>query len=372
MRCQRAKALVARQDAFEQRLDQNIARLDDQLATLTRETKAAESAIAQALKLLQAQVMSKAARAELQHGLSRAVEAATDAQERSRAVASNLVAIASEVDSRAPLKALARLETSMQSQLAASASGASSGPILHAKRITAQPESALMPTHCLSCQQPPPTHPTTRRRTRLPTPQPDSARRQAGQRLLAGEPRRAASAVGRQTRPPMQEATLVPLPAPSPSPKAVPHDGLLRRTADLMRNPKLTYGVPPANETRKQTQLQLHMLAANRRRAASGLDGGGGGGGGEEQAAAGEAFHSQGGAFGRVEAVVEAAVEAHVRCCAAAWAEQERARGSARVGERWEFRSRLAARTDALRCEPREAPPIRGHHDKSTTSTPTG
>ena len=86
------------------------------------------------------------------------VEAATDAQERSRAVASNLVAIASEVDSRAPLKALARLETSMQSQLAASASGASSGPILHAKRITAQPESALMPTHCLSCQQPLPTY----------------------------------------------------------------------------------------------------------------------------------------------------------------------------------------------------------------------
>ena len=303
-----AKALVARQDAFEQRLDQNIARLDDQLATLTRETKAAESAIAQALKLLQAQVMSKAARAELQHGLSRAVEAATDAQERSRAVASNLVAIASEVDSRAPLKALARLETSMQSQLAASASGASSGPILHAKRITAQPESALMPTHCLSCQQPLPTYSHY-------SPPHETAYLPAG---LSLSPGRAASS-GRRTptrglgcgspdSPPDAGVDLgAAAGAVTLTGKSFHTMGSLRRDGvDLMRNPKLTYGVPPANETRKQTQLQLHMLAANRTAgSASGLDGGGGGGGGGG-AGGGRARPStaKGERFGRVEAVV--------------------------------------------------------------------
>ena len=302
-----AKALVARQDAFEQRLDQNIARLDDQLATLTRETKAAESAIAQALKLLQAQVMSKAAR-----GGAAAWPLARrgGCDRRAGAVASRGVEPRCNcVRGGQPSAAQGARAIGDEHAVAAcrKRERRASGPILHAKRITAQPESALMPTHCLSwssrcqrtshyspphedCLPPSRTQPVARPGSVFWPANPDARPRLWVLRLAP----RCRSRPWRRCR------------CRHPHRKVVPHDGLVeagRRRFDA--EPQANLRSAPANETRKQTQLQLHMLAANRtagcirarRRRRRRRRGGAGGGRARPSTAKGERF-------GRVEAVV--------------------------------------------------------------------
>lgn len=244
-------------------------RLDAAITALARETKAAEGAIAQALKLLQAQVMSKAARTELQHGLSRAMDAAFDAQERSRAVASSLVSIATDVDTRAPIDAVVRLESILHSQL--SSSGGGGGPLIASRRIMHDNRgSPLHPTHCLSCKQPLP-YTSHGHGGGDPAPPHEPLHHQAASRP---------SSSGRLSPPisPMRSPTrsgdASPLADTSPktdfgaasgyvalSGRSFHTSGSLRRDGtDMHRNAKLIYGVPPANETRRKTALQLQML----------------------------------------------------------------------------------------------------------------
>ena len=282
-----------------------VSRLDLQLGTLARETKAAESAIAQALKLLQAQVMSKAARAELQHGLASAMDTAHDAQERSRAVATSLVSIATDIDKRAPLEALARLEQTLQSNLAGSAT--IGGPMIHARRIDHR-DSPLQPTHCLSCKQPLPYRPQS------PPPH-QLATAPGGGRVACSSPPRSQAVMGhdgteasarhgmqqqQQPMQPMQPMHMHPAgaggSATASSLSVEPAGGaagfvalaghgfhtmgsLRRDGLDLSRNAKLTYGVPPANDQRKRMQLQLQLLSASPSSPSMRGSGGFGGGG---------------------------------------------------------------------------------------------
>ena len=212
-----------------------VDRLGAAMSALSRETKAAESAIAQALKLLQAQVTSKATRTELQHGLSRAMDAAFDAQERSRAVASSLVSLANDVDARAPLQALARLEHMVHSQVTGGVGGA---PILSAKRITTDHrDSHPQPSLCLSCKQPLPLAASAPLSHDVLY-HPSSPGGRAGDLASQGAPDgKAFQTIGSACR-----------------------DGT---RSDPSRTAKQLYGAPPANETRKRTALQLQMLAAN-------------------------------------------------------------------------------------------------------------
>ena len=228
------------------------------IASLQRESKAAEGAIAQALKLLQAQVMSKASRSELQHGMSRAMDAAFDAQERSRAVAASLVSVATDVDTRASGKDLYRLESFVQQViqqgggLGGGGGGGQGAPMLRMTRLNGggdNRDSPLQPTHCLACNQAL-TYP-------LPAEKPHETQY------------RPTSSHGRSsTSPPRDAGGRRSPPAVSSSRPRTPDDGSPRivgqqfwPTGGTDARAKMHYGKEPANELRKQTQRQLASMA---------------------------------------------------------------------------------------------------------------
>ena len=205
-----------------------MARLDTQIANLARETKAAEGAIAQALKLLQAQVMSKASRSELQHVLSTSMDAVDQAHEKTRA-------LAADVETRAPREAIGRLETFLKQQAHSAGS-----PIIVTQRVAPGSHriSPLLPTHCLSCKQALP--------YQTPPPMPHET---AGMPIAPT----ASTSCGPNARGELDSSL-----APSHGHVAVGH--FCASDAHMMRA-KLAYGKEPQNDTRRRTQQMLSQLS---------------------------------------------------------------------------------------------------------------
>ena len=143
-----AQSLLAQSSAHEA----EVKRIGSSLTSLSSESKSAEGAIAQALKLLQAQTVTKASRHEMRQAVARALEAALDGQERAREVAAAIERVEAVLPTKATKEELARLE-------AALAALAASGELQTREwgLATRQLDHVDSATHCLSCHQPLPT-----------------------------------------------------------------------------------------------------------------------------------------------------------------------------------------------------------------------
>jgi len=107
--------------------------------------KAIESAIGQAFKLLQAQVLSKASRRELHEALAKALDTSLDSQERLRMISSSLESLSEEVKTRASNEHVAELQKVLGKMRHLQEHGG-------ANKRQAQ-DDPLMPSMCLACNQ---------------------------------------------------------------------------------------------------------------------------------------------------------------------------------------------------------------------------
>lgn len=194
--------------------------------------------------------MTKASRTELQHGLQRATEAALDAQDRSKAVASDLLSVAFELDSRASHEAVARLEALVLGLPLPPASRLDkahrAAPVIRTQRAGAT-GTMLLPSHCLSCHQPLP-HP--------PSPPPPHETPKGGAPQAGGDsrssPQRAHSSMSAGTN--------------SMSAGVSMHASSTRlfypfKAADTSHHAKVAFGREPTHEVRKRMQQQLAASA---------------------------------------------------------------------------------------------------------------
>ena len=236
-----------------------LKRLADSHSQLNIKSKETEAAIAQALKLLQAQVVTKASREELREALGRALDASSASQERTREIADAVEKLSQEA--HRPGKGMG---------------GTNSRHMLTVTKLNV--DGVHSSTHCMACMQPLP------RSVSPPSPHevayrpsgsnPASPKRRSphtsfeahsfGDQFegeLLGDPARGAPGT-------IAPSTLLSRPTSASSTVATAslrptsfHPPAVRQGLDFARNAKLTYGREPSNEIRRRTRRELQELS---------------------------------------------------------------------------------------------------------------